>query len=183
MTFTDLVRPWAPTITQAIAQARTQEDPFRFAALMLRESGGGQALGYFPKGEIDGWGDGGNAYGLFQIDKRFHAKFLASPEAKTAVGQAVYALGLLCSNRRLIRVVCHVPDLAERAAYAAYNCGVGNVFAALRKGLDPDTYTTGHDYSTWIWKRAAALRQTAPDLFTPVAPAPGSTPPPSAPAT
>lgn len=166
MTDVDKVRPYVDDIKAALSEVGGGEDPYLFAALVLRESGGGWAPGYVPQGAIDGWGDKGFAYGLFQIDRRFHQEFIESKGAKTVRGQAVYALRLLKSNRRLLRVICKVPDLLERATYAAYNCGAGNVLKALRYNISPDRYTAGKDYSTWIWKRADALRQSAPDLFT-----------------
>lgn len=166
MTDAEKVTPWVAAIKGAIREVGGGEDPYLFAALMLRESGAGLAPGYEPKSDPCGWGDQGYGYGLFQIDKRFHQQFIESEGAKTAWGQATYALRLLKSNRRLLRVLCHVPDLLERATYAAYNCGAGRVLRALRFNKNPDDYTTGKDYAAWIWKRADALRRSAPGLFT-----------------
>jgi hypothetical protein len=167
------LQPFVLTIATACYEASEIHDPYIIGALMLRESGAGQGSGYRPKGAINGWGDDPDgdgplrpfAYGLFQIDRRYHADFISSPEAETVEGQAKYALALIEENRHLLRVICKVPDMLEHGAIAAYNCGPRNVIRALSKGLDVDTYTTGRDYSAWIWKRADGLRQSAPFLF------------------
>src|SRR5688572_29061817 len=48
-------------------------DPFVMAAIMDRESRGGDALN--PKGP-SGTGDHGNGFGLCQLDRRYHSSFL-----------------------------------------------------------------------------------------------------------
>jgi soluble lytic murein transglycosylase-like protein len=44
-------------------------------------------------------------------------------------------------------------------AIAAYNCGAGNVAKAVANGQDPDSRTTGRDYSWDVRRRALELME------------------------
>lgn len=141
-------------------------DPFVLAGLGLRESGLGTCAGYAPKGPL-GWGDQGHAFGLFQIDKRFHAPFLATPASQTVEGQARYALALLQGNAASLGHL--VPGLAPARALEAtlcgYNASLTRVVNLVRSGQDPNLATTGKDYGRWVVAKAAELREACPTLF------------------
>lgn len=154
--------PWIPEI--ALVTARTEEDPFRVISLMYVESWCGWAPGYTPKGDPNGWGDGGHAFGFFQIDKRYHAAFIARPDAGSVDAQARYAISLLQANRTSLRRIVS-GDLLERSVYAAYNGPLGMIYSGLKHGADPDSFTTGKDYAARIWKEAEALRASKPEAF------------------
>lgn len=135
------------------------EDVRRFAALLLRESEAGQASGYHPPGDPCGWGDAGNAYGLFQIDKRYHSDFIASGAAKDPQQQAFYACSLLAQNRQLLKQYGFGNHpLFERAVYDLYNAAPHGVIEELQAvNGNPDLPTTGGDYASWIFSKAEAI--------------------------
>lgn len=167
------------------------EDPYLWAALMLRESGAGYAAPYWPKGTHLGWGDGsteaeptkGYGFGLFQIDRRFHAVFLSSAAAKTPEGQLKYAIELHQSNVAYQKK--YYPEGNEkfwrRAALAAYNCGNGGVIKSVgfhfpegtADAVDVDKRTAGANYSKWILTKAEEIKKADLYLFTPGEPANG----------
>jgi hypothetical protein len=173
MTDAEKLTPWISAIASAAAAGNS--DPYQFAALALRESGAGWAPTYWPKGSAVGWGDGatqeqpelGHGFGLFQLDRRWHAPFISSPAAQTVAGQATYACKILATNRIILsKSPLHLTgDALERAAFAAYNAGTGPVLAAILRAHDPDACTAHHDYSSWIFAKAEELRIAAPDLF------------------
>jgi hypothetical protein len=66
--------------------------------------------------------------------------------------QARDAAELLAANHRRLGT--------WEAAVAAYNCGVGNVLAALAAGLPVDHHTAGGDYSADVLARLAHLAPT-----------------------
>jgi Transglycosylase SLT domain len=125
--------------------------PSLILALGYRESFLGFAPGYSPHGSC-GWGDNGNAWGLFQIDKRYHAHFVFSADAQVPEKQMFYACGLLTQNK-----ACARRDLSDigddqisKIAISAYNCGYGNAVNAYKSTGDSDSETTGKDYAKWI---------------------------------
>ncbi len=148
--------------------AAGQLDVFQFAGLMLRESEAGWAPGYAPQNDPCGWGDDGHAWGLFQIDKRYHAGFVFGPLARIPLQQALYAAGILSADRR--ELAQHIPvtdggTLLTLCMYDSYNAGDGSVLRAIAAGKDPDSVTTGDDYGQWIIAKAAELQGTAPAFF------------------
>jgi hypothetical protein len=159
--------PWISAIREAAIT--WQEDPFLLAAICLRESGAGWAPGYEPPGVCDGWGDRGNGFGLFQIDRRYHPQFVSSPDAHSPDRQAAYACRILCDHRDwLCRVhppLLSDPDLKCRAVLASYNAGAGALFHRRCTSADPDECTTGGDYSAWVVAKAMDLRGAQPWLF------------------
>ena len=173
MTDAEKLAPWAQAVNGAATAAKV--DPYQLAALVLRESGAGWAPTYWPKGGACGWGDGatqehpelGHGFGLFQLDRRWHAPFIASPEAQTPEGQAAYACKVLTTNRHILSMSPqHLAGaVLERAIFAAYNAGTGPVLAAVLRGRDPDAPTAHHDYSAWIFVKASELRAAAPSMF------------------
>lgn len=165
---TDLarVRPWAHVIDECCTL--TGEDPWRIAALGLRESGWGWARGYAPKGDPCGWGDHGHAFGFLQIDKRWHRDFVGSVRAQDPFQQALYACSILRDARRwFVQSSLNTQDRdhLERMVYAAYNAGPARIRDHVVLGHSPDAGTTGGDYSAWIWRKADELRAAEPGLF------------------
>ncbi len=150
-----------------IVSAAHGQDPYLMAAIMLRESGAGNAPGYIPQGSIVGYGDNGHAFGLFQIDRRYHATFLLTPAAQTFAGQAGYAADLLTQNRKWLASHGCPAGVLEQAMICAYNASIAHVLSAVQAipPVNPDLVTTHGDYGSWVIAKATALRSLAPSLF------------------
>lgn len=159
------MRLWAPMINDVAA--KTGERRTRLIGLMYRETWCGFAPGYSPKGDPCGWGDSGHAFGLFQIDKRYHRSFIDAEIARAIWDsqkgidydprtQAMYACGLLRDAREWFkRSASSVNgDALERAVYAAYNASEYRVYSALMSRQDVDSVTTGKDYSKYVFDLA-----------------------------
>lgn len=132
-----------------IAGEKTGEDPLLLIAIADRESLRGRALA------ADGTGDGGNAVGPWQIDRRYHREFLERHDWRDFVSSAIYAAGLLAENRRWAE---QFPvAVRERAAIAAYNASRRSVERGIRETGDPDQYTTGGDYGADVLRRRMLL--------------------------
>ena len=118
--------------------------PALLAAIASRESHCGAIL------DKKGWGDNGNAFGLFQIDKRAHTILgQQNPQGELHINQAT---GILADF--LAQIERKHPAWSEwqtlKGAVAAYNAGVKNI-----QTLDGmDIGTTHNDYSNDIWARA-----------------------------
>lgn len=167
---TDLGRAliYAPEVAEACLLEG--QDAALVLAIGLRETWLGWAPGYQPKGSPMGWGDGGHARGLFQIDDRGPYKHLPleAPDA-TPFLQARWVCWILSdTSAELVRFASS--PLFEVAVVAAYNAGSPRVARALRAGRHPDTVTTGGDYGTDVLLRRDRLRLADPVRF----PAPGS---------
>lgn len=125
------------------AAAKSGLPPALLAGIASRESRCGLLL-------KNGWGDNENAYGIMQIDKRFHClQGLSDPTHITHIIQAAEIIqGFLVDISNL-----H-PDWASarqlQGAVAAYNVGVNNI--RTLKGMDQGT--THDDYSNDVWARA-----------------------------
>lgn len=147
----------------------TGENRERLLALAWRESLCGWALDV--PGSPVGWGDSRHGFGPFQIDRRYHSDFvikelgrhawslLFGPEY-TVERQALYACNLLRDARswfKLQAAISLTGDALERAIYASYNAGPASVAKALRNGQDPDSVTTGKNYSASIFAMAQRL--------------------------
>ncbi|WP_199295850.1 transglycosylase SLT domain-containing protein [Trichocoleus sp. FACHB-591] len=117
--------------------------PALLAAIASRESRCGNALD-------QGFGDGGNAFGIMQIDKRFHDIPIDNDPVSTAhIEQATQILvGFLQ------QVAANHPTWEDeyllKGAAAAYNSGVSNI--QTKSGMD--TGTTGNDYGSDVMARA-----------------------------
>ena len=105
-------------------------------------------------------GDGGHGRGLFQIDDRSHATFLArqgasGPGRKPPVAAAArYAADLLRWNfdhgaRSGVRQTDRL-----KFALSAYNAGAGGAMSGYREG-DSDRRTTGGNYGREVLRRHA----------------------------
>jgi hypothetical protein len=140
-------------------------DPFFLAAIMDRET----LCGFSPaldKPGPGGRGDGGHGHGLFQIDDRFHAAFMAkrmpdgTPAWADAWEAARYAAHFLASLLRIF-------EGSEACAAAAYNAGPDRVKACVKELTRPwmqhalclavDPLTTGRDYASDVLRRKESL--------------------------
>ncbi|XP_040192289.1 lysozyme g-like [Rana temporaria] len=121
---------------------KTGVDAAIIAAIMSRESRAGNAL------DANKWGDHGNAFGLMQIDKRWHCPrgawdseehILQATEILTSMFDAIKQKFPSWSTNQVMK-----------GAISAYNAGPGNVnsFDAI------DSRTTGKDYSNDCVARA-----------------------------
>ncbi|MBZ4415332.1 peptidoglycan-binding protein [Myxococcus sp. RHSTA-1-4] len=119
--------------------------PALLAAIASRESRAGGAL------DSRGRGDGGNGFGLMQVDFRYH-KPAGGPYSSEHIDQAA---GILKDYFNQVKKnhPDWPPEQQLRGAVAAYNSGVSNV--QTLKGMDIGT--TGNDYSNDVWARAQAL--------------------------
>lgn len=113
--------------------------------------------------DAQGRGDGGNAWGLSQIDQRFHPEFTRSHAPTDHRAVIFYGADLLAEETARFN-----GDVA--AGLVAYNAGPDAVEQARAAGVPIDTYTTGGDYSNDVLSRASAIAETFPDL----APAPAA---------
>lgn len=118
--------------------------------LASHESNMGAAL------DASGKGDGGNAWGLMQIDQRYHRPFTSTHSPFDHQAVIEYGAALLADYRRQL-----AGNLAH--AIAAYNAGVGGVRAALAAGRPADAPTTpykayGVGFSEIVLHRAALAR-------------------------
>jgi soluble lytic murein transglycosylase-like protein len=117
---------WAREL--AAASLVTGVAPFLLAAVMDRESVGGEMLR--PRGPT-GTGDGGHGRGLMQVDDRYHASFAGAVFGRStrylwqdAAFACLYGARLLEENLRAF-----AGD--ELAAVASYNASASRVRAAL----------------------------------------------------
>ena len=116
--------------------------PALLATIASRESRGGNVL------DRDGWGDGGNAFGMMQVDKRFHqVEVEGGPAGQKHIDQATAIL-----QDKLEGVERQFNNLSGSAqlqtAVSRYNGG--RRFAAPNS----DEGTTGGDYMNDVWARA-----------------------------
>lgn len=85
-------------------------------------------------------GDAGHGRGLMQVDDRSHADWIkANKDGLDPETNIFYGADILSANLEIF-----AGDYEK--AFAAYNCGAGNVKRALRAGESFDSHTTGHDY-------------------------------------
>ncbi|XP_077338853.1 lysozyme g-like [Lithobates pipiens] len=126
---------------------KTDVDPAIIAAIMSRESRAGNAL------DANKWGDHGNAYGLMQIDKRWHTPRGAWDSEE----HILQATEILCYMFDTIKQ--NFPSWSTnqvmKGAISAYNAGPGNVIS-----FDTiDSRTTGKDYSNDVVARAKFFKR------------------------
>lgn len=145
MARTDLVRVTALKDHFNVAAVLTGLPPALLAAIASRESRCGSVL------TSEGMGDGGNAFGIMQVDLRFHNPIAGRPDP-TSQAHINQASGIL--KDALTAMIAKFPTMPAvrqlQAAVAAYNCGAG----AVGTPDTADNGTTGHDYSNDVWERA-----------------------------
>jgi hypothetical protein len=98
----------------------------------------------------NGFGDGENAFGIMQVDKRTHnLKGLPDPRSQEHLDQAA---GILKEpfEQAQGKFAEQPPARQLQAAVAASNCGIG----AVQSPAAADNHTTGQDYSNDVWARA-----------------------------
>jgi soluble lytic murein transglycosylase-like protein len=151
---------WAPII--AFAADTYGIDPIIFAAIIDRESLGGDALA--PPGPA-GTGDSGHGRGLGQIDDRMHASFIAAldpastPLWKLPHFNLLYAAAVLGQAWTMFG-----PDpLSWPIAIAAYNAGPGHTkqtelaftadMSQNQRIAALDAITDGGDYVSDVLRR------------------------------
>jgi len=128
-----------------LAAVKYDVPPVLLAAIASRESHVGSAL------DRNGLGDNGNAFGIMQVDKRYHSQAGVSgdPANQTHINQGAE---IFDTKRKEVRQM-H-PDWGDeyilKGAVAAYNSGSSNIQTKL--GIDRGT--TGDDYSSDVIARA-----------------------------
>ena len=114
--------------------------PALLAAIASRESRGGAAL------DSNGRGDGGNGYGLMQVDVGTRPNPKGGPYSAEHIDEAASIL-----KEKLDTVKAQYPNASEadqlKLATAKYNGGSGTI-------SNPDKRTTGGDYSNDVIARA-----------------------------
>ena len=103
-----------------------------------------------------GYDEEKKAYGIMQVDERFHKRRGKKPDSQEHINQAAE---ILAKNKKQIdedkRFAKWSDEQRMRAAVAAYNFGVGNV----KTWKDLDVGTTGNDYSKDVMERARVYRE------------------------
>jgi peptidoglycan hydrolase-like protein with peptidoglycan-binding domain len=108
-------------------------------------------------------GDKGHGRGLFQIDDRFHAEWLAAhgapgPATTPRVGDAVEFAASMLESNLAFAMQNGVPAADQvRFACSAYNAGPGGALTGQRSG-DCDRKTTGGDYGRDVLERLGAIQ-------------------------
>lgn len=122
--------------------------PEILAAISSRESRTGKHL------NSAGYDEEKKAYGIMQIDERYHKRRGKKPDSQEHIDQAAE---ILSKNKKEIdkRFPKWSEEQRMQAAVAAYNFGVGNV--KTWKGLDKGT--TGDNYSADVMERSRAYRE------------------------
>lgn len=148
----------APFCSFFLASGQTDNWPAELlAAICWRESAFGTAL---KPPNPEGTGDSGHGRGLMQIDDRSWGAWLQLrnglgvplwqvPKENVAKGSAILTAARLA-----------LAAGGLRAQVAAYNAGAGNIRKALTRGVDPDTVTTGGNYSSWVVDKAGTAHIT-----------------------
>ncbi|MEE6470432.1 hypothetical protein FKM82_008969 [Ascaphus truei] len=116
------------------------------AGIISRESRAGAVL-------INGWGDHYNAFGLMQIDKRYH-KIRGAWNSEENISEGTQILIEMYSAIKKKFPRWSINELLK-GAIAAYNAGPGNI----RGYPEVDSRTTGHDYSNDVVARAKYYRK------------------------
>ncbi|NXD80544.1 LYG protein, partial [Halcyon senegalensis] len=116
-------------------------DPAVIAGIISRESHAGTVL-------ENGWGDHGNAFGLMQVDKRYH-KPVGSWDSKEHLAQGAEILhGMLDEMQK--KHPTWTKEQQLKGAISAYNAGPRNVQTYERM----DVGTTHNDYANDVVARA-----------------------------
>ncbi|XP_028260538.1 lysozyme g-like [Parambassis ranga] len=116
-------------------------DPALVAAIISRESRAGNVL-------KDGWGDHGNAWGLMQVDIRYHTRqgaWDSEEHLRQGTGILVDFITKISNKFR-----SWTNEQKLKGGIAAYNAGDGNIHSYE----NVDERTTGKDYSNDVVARA-----------------------------
>lgn len=144
MAQTDLGRVKAIADRLRTAAIKHGLPPALIAALASRESRCGKVL------DAGGWGDGGNAFGILQVDKNFHS--IEGTPDPTSLEHIEQAVGIL--SEYLEQVEQNHSDWEDeyllKGAVVAYNAGVSTV--QTKTGMDIGS--TGDDYGSDVIARA-----------------------------
>jgi hypothetical protein len=164
------LEPWLSAIRDASAEFGVRRAVL--AGMALRESLASWAPGYTRKGSHLGWGDAGNAFGIWQADRRFWEEVLRGlwpgHQLLTPLGQARFAAAIVAGARGFLEARHPgAPFLLERASVAAYNAPLHRIDSQFEAGVDPDAVTTGGDYGRDVLARAAVLEHRDPSAFPP----------------
>ncbi|XP_008496285.2 lysozyme g [Calypte anna] len=116
-------------------------DPAVIAGIISRESHAGAVL-------ENGWGDHGNAFGLMQVDKRYH-KIVGAWDSEEHLEQGT---GILCDMIKEIqkKFPTWTKEQQLKGGISAYNAGPRNVQSYDRM----DIGTTHNDYANDVVARA-----------------------------
>lgn len=136
------------------AGSKANLPPALLAAIASRESRCGNVL------DRNGFGDGENAFGIMQVDKRSHTlKGLPDPRSQEHIDQAAEILSQAFEQAQ--RKFADQPLARQlQAAVAAYNCGM----SAVQSPSAADNHTTGQDYSNDVWARAEFYAERWPAI-------------------
>ncbi|XP_016411249.1 lysozyme g-like isoform X2 [Sinocyclocheilus rhinocerous] len=118
-----------------------QMDPAVIAAIISRESRAGAAL-------EDGWGDHGNAFGLMQVDRRYHTP-VGTFDSEQHITQATEILTSFIKEMKA-KFPMWSQEQCFKGGISAYNAGVSTVGSYE----NIDARTTGQDYSNDVVARA-----------------------------
>ena len=99
-----------------------------------------------------------HGYGLTQIDTGSFPDFIKSGWWEDP--SKVYPLTIKILNGKRDYILSHAPDNLIKDVQgnllhyvvAAYNCGEGNEMKVINQHLDPDAYTTQHNYSKDVFR-------------------------------
>lgn len=97
-----------------------------------------------------------HGYGITQIDIKSFPDFVKSGDWKDPFKCFTKTIDILNSDKTYL--LSKTPSLAgdslNHYITAAYNCGAGNEDKIIHQHLDPDAYTTGHNYATQVFQFA-----------------------------
>jgi hypothetical protein len=127
------------------ADAALQRWALLIVAVGDHESAFGNAPGFYPKNDPTGWGDRGNAFGFFQIDKHYHWSFIQSDAAQTVYGQALYAARRILASNWLRFAKVEDAEEREHLTVITYNASAVRVAQMVAQGAsaeDADNTTT-----------------------------------------
>jgi hypothetical protein len=144
-------------------------DPFVIMGIFSRETWFGTYPHMKGAGTPACIGDNGNGHGIGQVDIRYHKEHIESGDWKDPRRHIDYCTGLLRWNYNYFHGKHLVDPLLTRCMIASYNASFGRVLAAVLRADDPDSVTTGRNYSADVLRRAAWYRDkigeiTDPDL-------------------
>ncbi|KFO73994.1 Lysozyme g, partial [Cuculus canorus] len=121
-------------------------DPAVIAGIISRESHAGTVLD-------DGWGDYGNAYGLMQVDKRYH-KIVGSWDSEEHLAQGTEILrGMIEEIQK--KFPRWTKEQQLKGGISAYNAGPNNV----QTYNEMDVGTTHNDYANDVVARAKLFKK------------------------